>query len=64
MRGQPPDLATLGPECPFLPRCPKATSQCRTDPAPVLIPADTGVDGHTVACYNPVAIDRRPPRAD
>ncbi|MSQ30881.1 MAG: ABC transporter ATP-binding protein [Dehalococcoidia bacterium] len=60
MRGQPPDLAKLGAECPFLERCPKAVSQCRVDPAPALLAADTGVEGHTVACYNPVAIDRRP----
>ena len=60
MRGQPPDLAKLGAECPFLERCPKATSQCRVDPAPALLEADTGVEGHAVACYNPVAIDRRP----
>lgn len=58
MRGQPPDLATLGEECPFLPRCPKATSQCRIEPAPALAPAGTGVPGHAVACYNPVAVDR------
>lgn len=60
MRGQPPNLATLGPECPFLARCPKATSQCRIDHAPVLTAADTGVAGHEVACYNPVVVDRRP----
>jgi oligopeptide/dipeptide ABC transporter ATP-binding protein len=60
MRGQPPNLSTLGAECPFLPRCSKATTQCRVDPAPALAPADTGVEGHTVACFNPVAVDRRP----
>ena len=58
MRGQPPDLATLGDECPFLPRCPKAVSRCRVDAAPGLAIADTGVAGHEVACYNPVAVDR------
>jgi oligopeptide/dipeptide ABC transporter ATP-binding protein len=58
MRGQPPDLATLGEECPFLPRCPKAVSQCRIEPAPPLAPADTGAEGHAVACYNPVVADR------
>jgi oligopeptide/dipeptide ABC transporter ATP-binding protein len=58
MRGQPPELATLGEECPFLPRCPKATSRCRIEPAPALAPAGTGVPGHEVACYNPVVVDR------
>jgi len=58
MRGQPPDLATIGVECPFLPRCAKAISQCRVDVAPRLAAADTGVPGHEVACYNPISIDR------
>lgn len=58
MRGQPPNLATLGQECAFLPRCPKATSQCRVEAAPKLAPAGTGVLGHQVACYNPVVVDR------
>lgn len=58
MRGQPPDLATIGVECPFLPRCAKAISQCRVDVAPGLAAADTGVPGHEVACYNPISIDR------
>jgi oligopeptide/dipeptide ABC transporter ATP-binding protein len=58
MKGQPPDLATLGEECPFLERCPKATSQCRIDPAPLLVAAGTDVAGHMVACYNPVVVDR------
>lgn len=58
MRGQPPDLVTLGPECPFLPRCSKAISQCRLDAAPVMTPADTGLPDHLVACYNPMTVDR------
>ncbi len=60
MRGQPPDLADLPPECPFLPRCSKATSACRTEPAPRLSPAPDSVATHRVACFNPIAIDRRP----
>jgi oligopeptide/dipeptide ABC transporter ATP-binding protein len=28
--GQPPDLATLQPGCPFAPRCPQATPECAT----------------------------------
>lgn len=57
MRGQPPDLRTLADECPFLPRCNKATSQCRTAPAPLLEPFE-GDRAHQVACYNPIAVDR------
>ncbi|MQA00275.1 MAG: ATP-binding cassette domain-containing protein [Dehalococcoidia bacterium] len=59
MPGHAPDLATLPPECPFLPRCNKATSQCRTEPAPRLMPVE-GSDGeHMVACYNPIAVSLR-----
>ena len=58
MRGQPPDLATLGPECPFLPRCSKAVSQCRIEAAPALTAADTFIPDHLVACYNPMTVDR------
>lgn len=57
MRGQPPDLATLGEECPFLPRCYKATSRCRTEPAPVLEPFE-GDGEHLLACFNPIAVER------
>ena len=59
MRGQPPDLASIGPECPFLPRCSKAISRCRVEDAPGLDAADTGVPDHRVACYNPMSIDRQ-----
>jgi peptide/nickel transport system ATP-binding protein len=38
-------------ECPFLPRCPKATNVCRSSPVPALSPMD---DGHFAACYNPI----------
>jgi len=58
MRGQPPDLASIGPECPFLPRCSKAITQCRVDPAPALAAADTGAPGHAAACFNPMQVDR------
>jgi oligopeptide/dipeptide ABC transporter ATP-binding protein len=57
MRGQPPDLRTLGAECPFLERCYKATSACRTEPAPRL-ERDEGDASHQVACYNPIVITR------
>ncbi|MDO8614170.1 MAG: ABC transporter ATP-binding protein [Dehalococcoidia bacterium] len=52
IRGAPPSLIDLPDECPFLPRCPKATSVCRTSPAPQLAPIDS--DAQLVACYNPV----------
>jgi oligopeptide/dipeptide ABC transporter ATP-binding protein len=58
MRGNPPDMEALGPECPFLPRCNKAIAVCRTDPAPRLTQMDT-VPGHLAACYNPIAVPLR-----
>ena len=49
--GTPPDMIKLPAECPFLPRCFKAQSQCRPDPKPKLVE----IEGmHFVACYNPV----------
>jgi len=51
IRGTPPSLIDLPDECPFLPRCPKATSVCRTEPAPTLTPLEAG---HLAACYNPI----------
>ncbi len=51
LRGRPPDLLNLPDECPFLPRCFKATSQCRTSPKPALVQIE---DGHEVACFNPI----------
>ncbi|TAJ19726.1 MAG: ABC transporter ATP-binding protein [Dehalococcoidia bacterium] len=66
MRGNPPDLATLGEECAFLDRCPKAVTRCRVDPSPPLaVPEATpGSDvpiapGHRVACFNPMVVDLR-----
>jgi oligopeptide/dipeptide ABC transporter ATP-binding protein len=53
--GSPPNLAELPEECAFLPRCSKATSHCRTAPAPELLPA--GAPGQRVACYNPMFHD-------
>jgi peptide/nickel transport system ATP-binding protein len=50
--GAPPNMAELPEECAFLPRCSKATSRCRTEPAPPLAPF--GASGQRVACYNPV----------
>ena len=51
IRGAPPNLIELTDECPYLARCPKATSLCRTERAPAL--ADISPE-HAVACYNPV----------
>jgi peptide/nickel transport system ATP-binding protein/oligopeptide transport system ATP-binding protein len=51
IRGNPPNLTELGDECPFLPRCPKATSECRIEPAPALTPLEPA---HNAACYNPI----------
>jgi oligopeptide/dipeptide ABC transporter ATP-binding protein len=51
IKGTPPSLIDLPPECPFLPRCPKATLVCRQEPAP---PLESLAPGHLVACYNPM----------
>jgi oligopeptide/dipeptide ABC transporter ATP-binding protein len=51
IRGTPPSLIDLPDECPFLPRCPKATNVCRTEPVPSLTMIDPG---HFAACYNPI----------
>lgn len=55
LRGNPPDMVNLPEQCPFLPRCPKAVSRCRSDLRPPLADIDPG---HPVACYNPVLSDR------
>jgi oligopeptide/dipeptide ABC transporter ATP-binding protein len=49
--GSPPDMIHLPEECPFLPRCFKAQTDCRDNPKPPLV--QTG-NGHMVACFNPV----------
>lgn len=51
IRGTPPTLIDLPDECAFLPRCNKATSQCRVSPNPSLDPVE---ENHWVACYNRV----------
>ena len=51
IRGAPPNLAELSEECPYIPRCPKATNVCRTEPAPALAELEPG---HSAACYNPI----------
>jgi oligopeptide transport system ATP-binding protein len=50
--GSPPDLLTLGPGCPFAPRCPNVLPVCRQQ-MPPLDPV-TGGQGHLAACWNPV----------
>lgn len=49
--GSPPELAEPATRCPFVPRCWKALTRCRTEPPPNLVPIG---NGHEVACYNPV----------
>ncbi|HTE86496.1 MAG TPA: ABC transporter ATP-binding protein [Dehalococcoidia bacterium] len=49
--GSPPSLLNLGEECPFLPRCSKAMTRCRQEPAPALVEVDAG---QWAACYNPI----------
>jgi peptide/nickel transport system ATP-binding protein/oligopeptide transport system ATP-binding protein len=51
IRGVPPDLVDLPEQCPFLPRCMKATVECRLNPRP---PLEEMGPGHSVACYNPM----------
>lgn len=47
--GQPPNLATLPPGCPFAPRCQFRSSACATTPVAL---AEVGT-GHTSACLYP-----------
>src|SRR5712691_11689778 len=49
MPGHPPELSDLSGECPFLPRCRKAISQCRIDPAPKLELVEGSSAGHLAA---------------
>ena len=51
IKGTPPSLIDLPDECPFLPRCPKATNICRSEPIPPLAELERG---HLAACYNPI----------
>jgi oligopeptide/dipeptide ABC transporter ATP-binding protein len=48
--GRPPDLSSLGPGCPFEPRCPNAQDDCR-DAAPPLTEHEPA---HRYACWHPV----------
>ena len=55
MPGTAPKMIDPPDECPFLERCPKATSECRTSPMPELMEV---APGHWVACYNRMSHDR------
>ncbi|MDA1127449.1 MAG: ABC transporter ATP-binding protein [Chloroflexi bacterium] len=55
--GSPPDMINLPAECPFVPRCFKAQSQCRGEAKPKLQQIEPS---HFVACYNPVVPDESP----
>src|SRR5688572_16157456 len=53
--GQPPDLARLGPGCPFAPRCPERQPICeKTYPPPVQFE-----DGHEAHCWVAAPADAR-----
>ncbi len=54
MRGRSPDPIELKDECPFIPRCPKATNICRTSPKPALRLIG---ENHYVACFNEIRHD-------
>ena len=49
--GAPPELTEPAAHCPFLPRCGKALSRCRTEGPPSL---EAVAGTQRVACYNPV----------
>lgn len=55
IKGTPPSLIDLPEQCPFLPRCQKATSVCRVEPVPPLEQMDG--PGHLAACYNPMYVE-------
>ncbi len=52
MQGAPPTMMDPPDQCPFLDRCPKATSECRTSVRPSLTEVEPG---HLVACYNTIS---------
>ncbi|MBI4202161.1 MAG: ABC transporter ATP-binding protein [Chloroflexi bacterium] len=54
LRGRPPDMLNLPDECPFIPRCFKATSQCRMSPKPALLLRE---EGRKVACFNEISYE-------
>ena len=54
LRGSPPDMMDLRDECPFIPRCPKASNICRISPKPALRAIE---HNHSVACFNEISYD-------
>ncbi len=54
MQGAPPQMMDPPDQCPFLPRCSKATAECRTSPRP---PLEEIAANHWVACYNTIGYD-------
>jgi len=54
IHGTSPNLIDLPDQCPYLPRCPKASNECRLSPKPALTEVD---QGHLVACYNAIEQD-------
>jgi oligopeptide/dipeptide ABC transporter ATP-binding protein len=52
--GSPPDPIDLPDQCPYMPRCPKATNECRLSARPPLTETEPG---HYVACYNLITYD-------
>lgn len=53
--GQPPDLAQLGPGCPFAPRCPARQPICE-EAYPPPVPVE---DGHEASCWVAAPADAR-----
>ncbi|MSP78846.1 MAG: hypothetical protein EXR67_04760 [Dehalococcoidia bacterium] len=51
--GMAPDLRSLDNQCPFLPRCFKATTVCRTNPKPAFTEHEPD---HRVMCYNTITV--------
>ena len=47
--GNPIDPFNMTDQCPYLSRCPKASSECRLNKRPPLLEV---YPGHKVACYN------------
>ncbi|WP_017622475.1 dipeptide ABC transporter ATP-binding protein [Nocardiopsis chromatogenes] len=55
IEGNPPSLSDLPPGCPFSPRCPIATDECRAEEPELL---EVGGGGHTAACIRAPEIER------
>ncbi len=48
--GQPPRMVNIPPVCPFLPRCPRRTEECK-ERLPDMVEIE---EGHFVRCFNPI----------